>query len=157
MIRYQFEHSWPHTLFFGLFAFSFIAAGQAWAKDMPAGKWWHTPMIAAGLNLTGSDKDALDNLYARNHAKLTALNATVKKEHIKLEGILEENTVDEYELDSQFNRMEEARKDLDSAQLKYTLGVRNILGPDRFKQFFVKPQEVKDAKPKHSKSRKHAH
>ena len=35
------------------------------------------------------------------------------------------------------------KQNLDSAHLKYMLGVRNILGPDRFKQLSVKFLSVK--------------
>jgi Spy/CpxP family protein refolding chaperone len=128
----------------------FFMAVQAQAKDMPMGKWWQWPKLATALNLTSDDKQALDNLYAQNHDTISALTSSLKKEHLKLEGILEENPVDQTALNNQFSQVEAVKRNLDNAHLQYMLGVRNILGPDRFKQLSVKSQEVR--KKRHGKA-----
>jgi Spy/CpxP family protein refolding chaperone len=116
---------------------------QAQANDMPMGKWWHLPKLAAALKLTSDEKQALDNLYARNHGTMSALTSSLKKEHLKLEVILEENPVDQTALDNQSTQVESVKQNLDNAHLQYILGVRNVLGPERFKQFSNKPREVR--------------
>jgi Spy/CpxP family protein refolding chaperone len=118
-------------------------AMQARANDMSMGKWWHLPKLSAALNLTSNDRQALDNLYANNHATMSALASSLKKEHLKLEVILEGDPVDQTALNNQFSQVESVKQNLDNAHLQYILGVRNILGPDRFKQFSDKPQEVR--------------
>ena len=128
----------------------FFIAVQVQAKDMPMGKWWQWPKLATALNLTSDDKQALDNLYAQNHDTISALTSSLKKEHLKLEGILEENPVDQTALNNQFSQVEAVKRNLDNAHLQYMLGVRNILGPDRFKQLSVKSQEVR--KKRHGKA-----
>ncbi|MGD0209920.1 MAG: hypothetical protein ABSC14_02940 [Desulfomonilia bacterium] len=128
----------------------FFMAVQVQAKDMSVGKWWQWPKLATALNLTSDDKQALDNLYAQNHDTMSTLASSLKKEHLKLEGILEENPVDQTALNNQFSQVEAVKQNLDNAHLQYMLGVRNILGPDRFKQFFVKFQEMR--KKRHGKA-----
>jgi Spy/CpxP family protein refolding chaperone len=113
---------------------------QARANDMSMGKWWHLPKPSAALNLTSNDRQALDNLYANNHGTMSALASSLKKEHLKLEVILEEDPVDQTALNNQFSQVESVKQNLDNAHPQYILGVRNILGPDRFKQFSDKPQ-----------------
>ena len=136
----------------GLFACLtlFFTTMQVQAKDIPMDKWWNLPKLSTALNLTGNDKQALDNLYAQNHDTMSALMSSLKKEHLKLEVILEENPVDETALNNQFSQVEAVKQNLDSAHLKYMLGVRNILGPDRFKQLSVKFQGMR--KKRHFKS-----
>ena len=128
----------------------FFMAVQVQAKDMPMGKWWQLPKLAAALNLTSDDKKALDNLYAQNHNTMSALASSLKKEHLKLEVILEGNPVDQTALNNQFSQVESVKQNLDNAHLQYMLGVRNILGPDRFKQFSDKFQEMR--KKRHGKA-----
>jgi Spy/CpxP family protein refolding chaperone len=121
----------------------FFTAVETQAKDMPMGKWWQWPKLATTLNLTSDEKQSLDNLYAQNHDTMSALASSLKKEHLKLEGILEENPVDQTAFNNQFSQVEAVKRNLDNAHLQYLLGVRNILGPDRFKQLSVKSQEMK--------------
>jgi len=89
----------------GLFACLtlFFTTMQVQAKDIPMDKWWNLPKLSTALNLTGNDKQALDNLYAQNHDTMSALMSSLKKEHLKLEVILEENPVDETALNNQSN------------------------------------------------------
>jgi Spy/CpxP family protein refolding chaperone len=134
-----------NRVFFGMILCMslFFMTAQVQAKDMPMGKWWQRPKMAAALNLTSDDKHALDNLYAQNHNILSALTSSLKKEHLKLEVILEGNPVDQTALHDQFIQVEAVKQNLDNAHLQYMLGVRNILGPDRFKQLSEMSQDMR--------------
>ncbi|HVN71074.1 MAG TPA: hypothetical protein VMU10_03545 [Desulfomonilia bacterium] len=153
---YRSEHSSARKVLFGMLACTalLLASGQVCAKDMPAGKWWHRQKLATELKLTSNERDALDNLYAQNHATLSALTESLKKEHLRLDLILEDFSVDRTALETQFGQVEAVKRDLDHARLQYMLGVRNVLGADRYKQFFMAYQETGEKR--HGKARRHS-
>ena len=107
-----------------------IAAGQ----DVPTGKWWYNPQIQKNLNLSKKEVGELDKLFANSRRKLIKLKSEVENEQFELDQLLGQNKVDDAKVKNQFQKLEKARNKLANERLQFVIGVRNLLGPERFQQ-----------------------
>ena len=107
-----------------------IAAGQ----DVPTGKWWYNPKIQKNLNLSKNEVGKLDKLFANSRRKLIKLKSEVEHEQFELDQLLGQKTVNDAKVKKQFQKLEKARNKLANERLQFVIGVRNLLGLDRFQQ-----------------------
>ena len=107
-----------------------IAASQ----DVPSGKWWYNPKIQKNLNLNKKEVGSLDKLFAKSRRKLIKLKSEVEHEQFELDQLLGQEKVDDANVKKQFQKLEKSRNKLANERLDFVIGVRNILGPDRFQQ-----------------------
>lgn len=109
-------------------------APLAVAQDMPGGKWWQDPDIAKELNLTSKDVKALDDLFIESRRRMIELKNQVEKEQFEYQTLIESKNLDESAVNRQLQRLEEARTELNAERSRFVLGVRKILGRDRFQR-----------------------
>ena len=107
-----------------------IAAGQ----DVPTGKWWYNPKIQENLNLNKNEVGQLDKLFANSRRKLIKFKSEVEHQQFELDQLLGQKTVNDAKVKKQFQKLEKARNKLANERLQFVIGVRNLLGPDRFQQ-----------------------
>jgi Spy/CpxP family protein refolding chaperone len=107
-----------------------IAAGQ----DVPSGKWWYNPKIQKNLDLSKKEIKTLDKLFAKSRRKLIKLKSEVENEQFELDQLLGQKKVDDAKVKKQFQKLEKSRNKLANERLEFVIGVRNILGHDRFQQ-----------------------
>jgi len=107
-----------------------IAAGQ----DVPAGKWWYNPEIQQNLDLSKKEVGTLDQLFANSRRKLIKLKSEVENEQFELDQLLGQKKVNDVKVKKQFQKLEKARNKLANERLQFVIGVRNLLGPERFQQ-----------------------
>lgn len=107
-----------------------IAAGQ----DVPSGKWWYNPKIQKNLNLNQKEVGKLDDLFAHSRRKLITLKSEVEHEQFELDQLLSQKKENDKAVKKQFQKLEKARNNLANEQLEFVIGVRNILGSERFQQ-----------------------
>jgi len=111
-----------------------VAPLVAAAQDVPAGKWWYNPRIQKNLNLSEGEIAQLDRLFADSRLKLIRLKSDVESEQFELDQLLSKKKVDDAAVKKQFQKLEQARKKLAHERLDFVIGVRSILGADRFQQ-----------------------
>jgi Spy/CpxP family protein refolding chaperone len=107
-----------------------IASGQ----EVPAGKWWYNPKIQKNLNLSKNEVKSLDKLFASSKRKLIKHKSAVEREQFELDQLLSGKDVNDAIVKKQFQNLEKARQNLANERFQFVIGVRNILGPDRFQQ-----------------------
>ncbi|UCE55382.1 MAG: periplasmic heavy metal sensor [Desulfobacterales bacterium] len=107
-----------------------IASGQ----DVPAGKWWYNPKIRKNLSLSQNEIDQLDKLFANSRRKFIEFKSAVEREQFELDQLLSKKKVNNAAVRKQFQKLEQARKNLADERLTFVMGVRNILGSERFQQ-----------------------
>ena len=107
-----------------------IAAGQ----DVPAGKWWYNPKIQKNLELSKKEVGKLDKLFANTRRKLIKLKSEVENEQFELDQLLGQKKGNDTKVKKQFQKLEKARNKLANERLQFVIGVRNLLGPERFQQ-----------------------
>jgi Spy/CpxP family protein refolding chaperone len=111
-----------------------VAPLAAAAQEVPAGKWWYSPQIQKNLNLTQNEVGRLDKLFADSRRKLIRFKSDVEREQFELDQLLSKKKVDDADVKKQFQKLEQARKNLANERLDFVIGVRNILGADRFQE-----------------------
>jgi Spy/CpxP family protein refolding chaperone len=111
-----------------------IAPVIAASQDVPAGKWWYNPKIQKNLDLSKKEVGKLDKLFANSRRKLIKLKSEVENEQFELDQLLGQKTVNDAKVKKQFQKLEKARNKLASERLQFVIGVRNLLGPERFQQ-----------------------
>ena len=102
------------------------------AEKRSFGKWWRLPNIAERLQLNDAEKKELDRLYVDNRRSLIDLKGVVEKERFELGNLMEQTTLDEDAVMKQFNRLEKARANLGAERFRFFLGVRKVLGSERY-------------------------
>lgn len=115
-----------------IMAFSsvFVAFGQG----APPGRWWRKAQIAKVLNLSEVEKQRLDELFVKSRRKLIKLKNRVEEAQFDLENLLEEQQLDKAAIMEQFRSLEKARSQLSEERFRFLLGVREILGYERFER-----------------------
>jgi Spy/CpxP family protein refolding chaperone len=111
-----------------------IAPVIAASQDVPAGKWWYNPKIQKNLDLSKKEVGKLDKLFATSRRKLIKLKSEVENEQFELDQVLGQKTVNDAKVKKQFQKLEKARNKLANERLQFVIGVRNLLGPERFQQ-----------------------
>jgi Spy/CpxP family protein refolding chaperone len=141
--------SWKKLMLTGIILCSAVLFGtnlMAHGGYMHQGKWWQSQKQAQGLNLTNGEKQALDALYVKNRDTLIDLKSTLMKDHFKLHDMLEKDIIDETSVLAQNKVIEEDKLKVSNEHIKYMLGIRKILGPDRYHQFTARFHEMMERK-----------
>ena len=132
----------PNERSFGMYKKAFIAVslvlllasvctasrGRGW----PRGKWWYDPNLTQFLNLTEAEKSRLDALFTESSRKMLEYKNDVERERFELDNLMSSRKVDEPAVQAQFKRLENARNRLAEERLHFMMGVRDILGFERF-------------------------
>ena len=119
---------------FILLAIFVIVPVMASGQEVPAGKWWYNPKIQKNLNLSKNEVKSLDKLFAGSKRKLIKHKSAVEREQFELDQLLSGKDVNDAIVKKQFQNLEKARQNLANERFQFVIGVRNILGPDRFQQ-----------------------
>jgi len=119
---------------FILLAIFVIVPVMASGQEVPAGKWWYNPKIQKNLNLSKNEVKSLDKLFASSKRKLIKHKSAVEREQFELDQLLSGKDGNDAAVKKQFQNLEKARQNLANERLQFVIGVRNILGQDRFQQ-----------------------
>jgi Spy/CpxP family protein refolding chaperone len=116
---------------------------QVHGQDMGPGRWWRLPALAKDIGVTDKEKQALDDLFARNRDIFIDLKGSLEKERLKMEDILDKEPLNETDAKIQFKRVEEKRQKIAAERFNYIIGIRKILGSERFRILTGKFEEMK--------------
>jgi len=106
----------------------------AFGQEVPAGKWWYNPKIQKNLNLSKNEIKRLDKLFAKSRRKFIKQKSAVEHQQFELDQLLSGRDVNNAAVKKQFHNLEQDRQNLANERLEFVIGVRNILGPERFQQ-----------------------
>jgi Spy/CpxP family protein refolding chaperone len=118
------------TLFLLVFV---ISPAMVTAKDFPPGKWWHNPQAVEKLNLGDEEIKMLDKQFVDSRRKLIKLKSIVESEQFELDNLFDSKSINKKESMKQFDKLQQARKNLSTERFLLLLEVRNILGLERFR------------------------
>jgi Spy/CpxP family protein refolding chaperone len=102
--------------------------------ERPEGKWWQNPSMVQRLALTKDQQRKLENVFQQNRPKLIDLTATLDKEQAVLDPLLAGDHPQESNVLAQFDRVAEARLELERANARMLWGFRSILSSDQWKE-----------------------
>jgi Spy/CpxP family protein refolding chaperone len=101
---------------------------------LPQGRWWTDPTEVARLGLTADQQKRIDAEFQQDRLKLIDLTAAVEKEEATLEPLLAVERLDEKAVLAQFDRIAEARAELEKANSRMLFGFRSVLTADQWRR-----------------------
>jgi Spy/CpxP family protein refolding chaperone len=100
----------------------------------PNGRWWMDAALAQRLGLTADQQTKMDAVYQQSRLRLIDLSANLQKDETNLEPLLEVDRPDESKVIALIDRVAQDRAELEKANARMLLGLRNILSPDQWKK-----------------------
>ena len=79
------------------------------AADMPDGKWWKHPRVAAELALTQEQNAEIEKIFLRSRPKLIDLRADLEKKQLDLQASMEDKAADRAVVEKKIEAVETAR------------------------------------------------
>jgi Spy/CpxP family protein refolding chaperone len=98
------------------------------------GRWWNNPKVIERLKLTDEQRKAFDGIMMEHREKLIDLRANVQKAELAMEPLVGADQPDEARILSQIDKVAQARAELEKANARFLLAIRNKLTPEQWKQ-----------------------
>jgi Spy/CpxP family protein refolding chaperone len=98
------------------------------------GRWWNNPKVIERLKLTDEQRKAFDGIMLEHREKLIDLRANVEKAELEMEPLVGADQPDEARILSQIDKVAQARAELEKANARFLLAIRNKLTPEQWKE-----------------------
>jgi Spy/CpxP family protein refolding chaperone len=98
------------------------------------GKWWNNPTVIDKLKLTEDQRKAMDAIYLQHREKLIDLRANLEKAELRMEPLMGADQPNETAILAQIDEVAQARAELEKANARFLLALRDKLTPDQWKQ-----------------------
>lgn len=92
-----------------------------------AGPWWHAASYVQALALTAEQQKKLDEVLHESRLRLIPLEAALQVQETIMEPLMAADQVDEAKILAQIDRVAQARADLEKANARMLLGIRQVL------------------------------
>ena len=99
---------------------------------IPPGMWWKNPEVISRLTLTSDQQKRMDEIFRQSRIQLVDLKASLEKEQINLEPLMNVNPPDQGKALAEISRIADLRADLEKANAKMLLGLRGVLTADQW-------------------------
>ncbi len=103
----------------------------------PAGEqksWWNNPRIVEQLKLTDDQRKAMDGIMLEHREKLIDLKANLEKAELAMQPLMKADTPNDAAIVAQIDKVVQARGELERANARFLLAIRDKLTPDQWKQ-----------------------
>ena len=132
-------------------AFHFDLQWQSKSGGIPllpsglSGTWWRNEQWVKTLGLTTDQQKKMDEAFQQYRLKLIDLNASLEKEELILEPLVQSvRPEDQAKIMSQIDRVANARAELEKANARMLLGIRQVLTEDQWSKLpSVKAKQLK--------------
>jgi Spy/CpxP family protein refolding chaperone len=94
--------------------------------------WWHNPDLVQKLTLTPDQQKRMDDILQQSRLQLVDLRANVEKQELLMEPMLAANPPDTNKILAQIDHTAQARAELEKANAKMLLSLRNVLTPEQW-------------------------
>lgn len=123
------------------------AYGRAVAQDGPPGpppmerafgggrmhgRWWDDPQTAQKIGLSADQQKKMDDIMQQHRLKLIDLNAALQKQETVMQPLMEAEQPDETKILAQIDTIAQARAELEKANARMLLGIRQVMTPDQW-------------------------
>jgi Spy/CpxP family protein refolding chaperone len=98
------------------------------------GRWWNNPKIIEQLKLTDEQRKTFDGILLEHREKLIDLRANVEKAELAMEPLIGVDQPNEAAILTQIDKVAQARAELEKANARFLLAIRNKLTPEQWKQ-----------------------
>lgn len=98
------------------------------------GRWWNNPKVVERLKLTDEQRKAFDGILLEHREKLIDLKASVEKAELEMEPLVSADQPNEARILAQIDKVAQSRAELEKANARFLLAIRNKLTPEQWKQ-----------------------
>ncbi len=114
------------------------------APEMPDGKWWKRPRLAAEIHLTPEQSREIEKIFVQARTRLIDLKADLEKKQLALQSSMDDQTVDRKAVERQIEAVENARAELQKARALMILDMKQVLKPDQWERLRQLQQEMRE-------------
>jgi len=107
---------------------------MAIGQDMPPGKWWKDQQFVKKLDLNESQTAKLDEEFVKSRRLLIELKNKVESERFELDNLFDQKDLNEDNLKSQYQKVEDAKRALSAERFRFIMEVRKTIGYEKFNQ-----------------------
>lgn len=105
-----------------------LGVGSAW------GQWWNHPHVIEKLKLTDEQRKTMDAVLLEHRKRLIDLRANVQKGELDLEPLMNADQPNEAKLLAQIDLVAQSRAELEKANARFLLALRNKITLEQWKQ-----------------------
>ena len=103
--------------------------------------WWNSPAAIEKLKLTDEQRKAMDAILLQHREKLIDLRANLDKAELAMQPLMGADTPNDAAITAQIDKVVQARADLERANARFLLAIRDKLTADQWKQIQTTQQE----------------
>ncbi len=96
--------------------------------------WWNNPRIAEQLKLSDDQRKSMDGILLEHREKLIDLQANLQKAELAMQPLMSADAPNDAAITAQIDKVVQARGDLERANARFLLAIRDKLTPDQWKQ-----------------------
>lgn len=105
--------------------------------------WWNSPRMVERLKLTDDQRKAMDGIMLAHREKLIDLRANLEKAELAMQPLMNADTPNDAAITAQIDKVVQARGDLERANARFLLAIRDKLTADQWKQLRALRDETK--------------
>jgi Skp family chaperone for outer membrane proteins len=111
-----------------------LASAALAAPQIPDGKWWKRPRIAAAVGVTPEQAAELEKIFVRTKPKLIDLKAELEKREFEFQQAMEDSNADRRAIAERIEEKEEARASLHKELALMVLDMKRVLREDQWER-----------------------
>jgi Spy/CpxP family protein refolding chaperone len=128
----------------GALLFAALApASLATPPELPEGKWWKRPRLAAEINLTDDQAREIESIFSRARPELIDRKAELEKRQGELQDTLDANA-DRRTISTKVEAVENARAGLQKARILMVLDMKQVLKPDQWDRLVRMREQLRE-------------
>jgi len=109
------------------------------ALQVAPGTWWNNADTATRLNLTKDQQKKMDDIFQQFRLTLIDLNAALSKEELIMDPLIAVERLDEVKILAQIDRIAQARSELEKANSRMLLAIRQSLTMEQWTKIQSSP------------------
>jgi Spy/CpxP family protein refolding chaperone len=103
--------------------------------------WWNNPGTIERLKLTDDQRKGMDAILLQHREKLIDLRANLQKAELAMQPLMSADTPNDAAITAQIDKVVQARAELERANARFLLAIRDKLTADQWKQIQSAQQE----------------
>jgi Spy/CpxP family protein refolding chaperone len=109
------------------------------ALQVAPGTWWNNADTVTRLNLTKEQQKKMDDIFQQFRLTLIDLNAALSKEELIMDPLIAAERLDEVKILAQIDRIAQARAELEKANSRMLLAIRQSLTMEQWTKIQSSP------------------
>ncbi len=101
---------------------------------LPPGRWWKNAEVVKAVGLSEAQVQKIEQIFQDNRMKLVDVHASLQKEEIKLEPLLDADNPEEAAVLGATDRIIDARASVEKANAHMAFAIRKVLTPEQWKK-----------------------